>query len=142
MGAMRMPTAPGSLAGTTVLVVDDDEDFLELLSVMLGCRGATVRCAHDAEEALMLLEDDQVFDVIVSDIEMPGARGTELISHIRQSANPRLAVIPAIALTASSNPATREEALAVGYSRHLMKPVDVVTLSGEIAVLGRHRRRN
>lgn len=139
---MRIPTAPGSLVGTTVLVVDDDDDFLELLSVMLRCRGATVRCARDAVQALTLLDEDVAFDVIVSDIEMPGVRGTELISLIRRSANPRLALIPAIALTASSDLETKEQALAAGYSRHLLKPVDAVKLSAEVAVLGRSQRSN
>lgn len=124
------------LPGTAVLLVDDDEDFLELFSALLGTRGADVSCVTSVSEALESVSA-KPFAVIVSDLEMPGPDGLELIRQVRASADERVAGIPAIALTARSDQLARELALQAGFCRHMVKPVDVAILCAEIALLSR-----
>jgi CheY-like chemotaxis protein len=131
---MRPPSKRCVLPGTVVLLVDDDEDFLELFSALLSTRGAGVHCVTSVQEALEAL-GDKSFDVIVSDLEMPGPDGMELIRCVRASSDTRVAETPAIALTARSEKLAREQALRAGFCRHLVKPVDVAILCAEIALL-------
>jgi CheY-like chemotaxis protein len=135
---MRPPSRVGALAETRVLVVDDDEDWLELMAALLASRGAQVLCAQSVDTALDVLAETPA-DVVLSDLEMPGPDGFELIRSLRTSPNARLARLPAIALTARADPSARERALAAGFSRHLVKPVDAVVLCAEIAMLSRMR---
>src|SRR5688572_21884995 len=106
---MRPPSSVGALAETRVLVVDDDEDWLELMAALLASRGAQVLCASSVDDALHLL-DEIPADVVLSDLEMPGPDGFELIRSLRTSANARLVRLPAIALTARADPSARERA--------------------------------
>jgi CheY-like chemotaxis protein len=133
---MRPPSKVGLLAETRVLVVDDDEDWLELMAALLASRGAEVLCAQSVDGALDILRD-LIADVVLSDLEMPGPDGFELIRSVRGSGSARVARIPAIALTARADLNARERALAAGFSRHLVKPVDAVLLCAEIALLSR-----
>jgi CheY-like chemotaxis protein len=131
---MRPPSRRIALPGTCVLLVDDDEDFLELFSALLSTRGADVFCVTSVAEALLSVRE-RSFHVIVSDLEMPGPDGLALIKELRASAETRISAIPAIALTARSDQMAREHALAAGFCRHLVKPVDVAILCAEIALL-------
>jgi CheY-like chemotaxis protein len=131
---MRPPSTRVVLPGTSVLLVDDDEDFLELFSALLSTRGAQVECATSVEDALERLRA-QLFAVIVSDLEMPGPDGIALIRRVRACSDSHLREIPAIALTARSDPMARELALQAGFARHMVKPVDVAILCAEIAML-------
>jgi CheY-like chemotaxis protein len=135
---MRPPSSVGALAETRVLVVDDDEDWLDLMAALLASRGAQVLCAQSVENALEML-DEMDADVVLSDLEMPGPDGFELIRSLRGSSIARVARMPAIALTARADMSARERALAAGFSRHLVKPVDAVVLCAEIAMLSRMR---
>ena len=135
---MRPPSKVGALADTRVLVVDDDEDWLELMAALLASRGAQVLCAQSVDDALGILEE-RVADVLLSDLEMPGPDGFELIRCMRASECAHVAKIPAIALTARADASARERALAAGFSRHMVKPVDAVVLCAEIAMLSRAR---
>jgi CheY-like chemotaxis protein len=131
---MRPPSRLGALADTRVLVVDDDEDWLELMAAVLASRGAQVLCAQSVDNAIEMLQE-MAADVLLSDLEMPGPDGFELIRCLRASSSARIAKIPAIALTARADWHAREQALAAGFSRHLVKPVDAVVLCAEIALL-------
>lgn len=135
---MRPPSRVGALADTRVLVVDDDEDWLELMAALLASRGARVLCAQSVNNALETLRE-MAADVLLSDLEMPGPDGFALIRALRESSIARLAKLPAIALTARADMSARERALAAGFSRHLVKPVDAVVLCAEIALLRRAR---
>jgi len=65
-----------------VLVVDDDEDWCELLATVLRSRGLAVSTAADGEQALAVLAAD-TFDVVVTDLAMPWLDGKELLAHVR-----------------------------------------------------------
>lgn len=127
----------GSLRGVRVLVVDDEHDTREILSVMLSRYGTEVRTAGSVAEALEVLKGYKP-DLLVSDIGMPVEDGYVMISKLRALPAAEGGTIPAIALTAFASPQDREKALASGFQRHLSKPVEPVELAKIVArVLGR-----
>jgi signal transduction histidine kinase/DNA-binding response OmpR family regulator len=128
------------LTGLTVMIVDDELDARELLTVMLQQRGAKVIAAASAGEALELLADasnGSMPDVLVSDIGMPGQDGFELISMIRAMGPERGGNIPAIALTAYARSEDRARVLAAGFQHHVPKPVGPATLAIAVASVAR-----
>jgi len=120
------------LDGARVLFVDDEPDARELVSFVLAAAGATVRAAASACEALALLSRES-FDVLVSDIGMPGEDGYALMRKVAAGDTP----LPAIALTAFSSARDRQRAIDAGFSTHLAKPIDATSL---IRVVDRLRR--
>lgn len=127
----------GSLRGVKVLVVDDEHDTREILSVMLVRYGTEIRTAGSVAEAMEVLATWQP-DLLVSDIGMPNEDGYVMIQKLRSLPSDQGGEIPAIALTAFASPVDRERALAAGFQRHLAKPVEPVELAKVVArVLGR-----
>ncbi len=128
---------PGTLGGVRVLVVDDEHDTREILSVMLTRYGAEIRTAGSAAEAMEVFNQWRP-DVLVSDIGMPIEDGYALIRKIRALPPENGADVPAIALTAYASVQDRQTALAAGFQRHLAKPVEPVALAKNVAlILGR-----
>ena len=126
-----------ALRGVRVLVVDDEHDTREVLSVMLARYGAEVHTAGSAAEALEAFCQWKP-DVLVSDIGMPEEDGYALIEKIRALPQEDGAEAPAIALTAFASAQDKERALAAGFQRHLAKPVEPVALAKNVArILGR-----
>ena len=80
-----------ALNGVRILVVDDDPDLLELLGEWLSCFGASVQSAPDGFKALALVKQ-QPFDVAVTDLQMPGLSGLQLLSLFKEL-DPSLEVI-------------------------------------------------
>jgi CheY-like chemotaxis protein len=97
---------------------------------ILGDNGGHVLTATTAMTALDLVAR-QPFDVIVSDIGMPGLDGHALVDELRT----RGVRTPAIALTAFAQADDRSKALAAGYQVHLPKPVDTAELLRTVAQL-------
>jgi PAS domain S-box-containing protein len=120
-------------AGARVLVVDDESDAQGVARRFLEDCGVQVTTASSAKEAWDLLAANP-FDVLVSDIGMPGEDGYSLIGKLRASGN----TIPAIALTAYARPEDRVRAIAAGFQIHLAKPVDPTEL---VALVVRCRER-
>ncbi|HEY6462913.1 MAG TPA: ATP-binding protein, partial [Polyangiaceae bacterium] len=119
-GASETATTHANLlCGVRVLVVDDHADSREIIGLALEDAGATVTTAACAQEAL---DASGPFDVIVSDIGMPGMDGYSLMKTIRSRNSG--ADIPAIALTAFASATDAEYARRCGYQEHLAKPVD------------------
>ncbi|MBP6824646.1 MAG: response regulator, partial [Acidobacteria bacterium] len=130
-------TRSGNLRGVKVLVVDDEHDTREVLSVMLARYGTEVRAAGSVREALEVLSEWKP-DMLVSDIGMPDEDGYVMIRKLRALSAEEGGELPAVALTAFASPADREKALAAGFQRHLAKPVEPVELAKIVArVLGR-----
>src|SRR5437660_1513010 len=111
------------LQNVRVLLVDDDADGLDLTTVMLTNSGAQVKTAVSVAAALNVLESWPA-DVLVSDIEMPGEDGYELLRRIRAKERGGRTRLPALALTAYGRPEDRRRTLAAGYNLHLAKPID------------------
>ncbi len=125
-------SSPARLDGVRILVVDDEPDARELFASILETAGGTVLTASSARDALRILEDDGA-QVLLSDIEMPGEDGYELLHRTR--ANPRLAHLIAVAVTAYARTVDRRRALAAGFDWHLAKPVEPAELVALVASL-------
>jgi CheY-like chemotaxis protein len=114
-------TMKGNLNGIKVLVVDDEKDSVTIVCRILERRGAVVRGANSMNEALAELVTFSP-NVILSDIDMPGNDGYELISRLR--ALPGGRTVPAVALTALARGEDRTRAVRAGFQMHVPKPVD------------------
>jgi len=116
-----------SLSNVYVLVVDDEADSRDLLTVVLERAGATVRSAASVNEALQVIQQSQP-DVLISDVGMPEQDGYALIRQVRESESERVGTIPAIALTAYAREEDRRQLLKAGFQLHLSKPVEPTAL--------------
>lgn len=105
-----------------VLLVDDSEDTTEMLSELLRMNGATVISATSGHEGLSILSDKH-FDVVLSDISMPGMDGFEFLRRLRQL--PGRGELPALALTGFGRPEDIERAHAEGFNSHITKPIEL-----------------
>ena len=115
------------LAGTRVLIVDDDPDAREVVAAILRHYGASVIVATSVSTALVALRREQV-DVLIADLGMPVEDGYDLIRQVRSSENEKIARLPAAALTAYTTEEDRDRVLAAGFQFHLAKPVDPAVL--------------
>jgi signal transduction histidine kinase/ActR/RegA family two-component response regulator len=133
-GTPPIPTfeCPPALARLEMLIVDDEKDTRELLSFILGQCGAKVTTAETAADAFALVERGG-FDVLVSDIGLPGEDGLALIRRIRGLPPDRGGQLTALALTAYARTEDRTQALRAGFNAHLAKPVDPSELTLLIA---------
>jgi CheY-like chemotaxis protein len=130
-----------SLAGLTIVVVDDERDAREVLWHILAERGAEVIGCESASDALEAIQRVSP-DVLLSDVGMPGEDGYELIRKVRMLGEPH-GRVPAIALTAFSRLDDRTQALLAGFQAHLAKPVDANELILNVAAIaGRAPRQN
>jgi PAS domain S-box-containing protein len=120
-----------TLAGVRALLVDDDEDTLDMLSMFLRHAGAEVLAVSSASAALEALPRVRP-DVIVADIGMPDADGHELMRRVRALDASQGGHTPALALTAYAGEADRLQALRSGFQAHLAKPVEPETLVAAI----------
>jgi CheY-like chemotaxis protein len=110
------------LTDVRILIVDDDEDTLELLSAALTQRSAEVTAVSSVADAIDSIKKSPP-DVLISDIAMPGEDGYQLIKKvIALDLKPR---IPAIAITAYAKEEDRVSALAAGYLGYLSKPIEL-----------------
>ena len=102
-----------------LLFIDDSAFFRNMLTPILKAAGYDVTTAADGAEALALVEKAHGFDVIVSDIEMPGIDGFALAEALQ--ANPRMGHVPIIALTSHTSPAALERGRRVGFRAFVAK---------------------
>ncbi len=107
-----------------VLLVDDEKDFVQVLSERLQTRSMESAIAYNGEEALSILESDEP-DVMVLDLKMPGIDGIETLRRVKSS-HPETEVI-----ILTGHGSEREEALAheLGAFAYLHKPVDIDELA-------------
>ncbi|MCA1605330.1 MAG: response regulator, partial [Acidobacteria bacterium] len=103
-----------------VLIVDDQPDTLEMLTMHFRVRGYKTIACESAVQALQVAKSEP-FDVLIADIAMPGMDGLQLITNLRQQKG--LEEIPAIALTGYASQKDTEAAIAAGFNLHLAKPL-------------------
>lgn len=121
-----------ALGGLTILVVEDEPETLELVSLILRDSGADVRSAANAEAAMESLEA-KTPHVMVSDLNLPGADGCELVRRVRERFGKKL---PAIALSASKSISDAKRALDAGFDVHVAKPISTDELIEAVRALG------
>jgi len=141
-GARPGPAASGgsppALQGMQILVVDDDRDALDVLTLVLTEAGAAVRTAASATEALGLLRWIRP-DVLVSDLAIPDEDGYSLIRNLRAMERESGRETPAIALTAYVRVQDRARAVAAGFNIFVEKPVDPDELIAVLAGIAESR---
>jgi DNA-binding NtrC family response regulator len=115
------------MSESTVLLVDDEEEFVEVLAERLETRGLTVDTAGNGELALAKV-GKRPFDAIVLDMAMPGMDGIETLQGLLQI-NPDLQVI---LLTGRATLGQAVDAMKLGALDFLEKPVDIETLVAKI----------
>ncbi|MFL9912986.1 CheR family methyltransferase [Paraburkholderia sp. RL17-337-BIB-A] len=116
-----------------VLLVDDSADALDAFRTLLEMEGAKVRAELSGKAALAAAAEAR-FDLILSDIGMPGMSGYELIAELRKLS--QTAATPAIALTGFGREKDVAEALQAGFDAHVGKPVSLASL---LAAIGQSR---
>jgi signal transduction histidine kinase/ActR/RegA family two-component response regulator len=126
------------LTGIRVLIVEDDDDARALVAKVLEGQGASVEAVSSAREALDVLEKERI-DVLLSDIEMPGTDGYQLIRELRLRPSRQGGSVPAAALTAYARTEDRLRALRAGFQLHLSKPVQPAELITVVASLAARR---
>ncbi|MDB6170165.1 MAG: Chemotaxis protein methyltransferase CheR [Verrucomicrobia bacterium] len=131
-------TGAPSLAHLRLLVVDDERDSRLLMRRVLEARGAQVRLASTADEAIQLLSLEP-FDVLISDIGLPGEDGYQLIRRVRALPAPLGGSVPAVALTAYTRTEDRARAIRAGFHMHVTKPVEARELIVVVASMARIR---
>jgi PAS domain S-box-containing protein len=112
-----------SLAGHSIMLLEDHADSRELLVQALRNSGAAVAAFSAARDAFAALERVRP-SVIVADIALPDEDGYSFIRRVRAHSTPAIQSVPAIAVTAYATIPDRAEALAVGFQQHLPKPID------------------
>jgi CheY-like chemotaxis protein len=123
-----------ALGGTRILVVDDDQEFLELVAMVLRSGGAEVRTVSSAARAHDLVMSWSP-TVLITDLAMPGEDGFMLARSLR-TVFPRPGnALPVVAVTAYGTPESRASAALAGFDLYLTKPIDPVHLAAAIAGL-------
>jgi two-component system chemotaxis sensor kinase CheA len=102
-----------------VLLVDDAPFFRNMLTPVLKAAGYAVTCAGSGEDALAIVEGGRPFDVVITDIEMPGMDGFQLTSAMR--VNPRMAGVPIIGLSSLVSADAIERGRQVGLHDYVAK---------------------
>jgi len=112
-----------------ILLVEDHLDSADMLARLLRGSGHELTMVHSGEDALAACHA-QSFDLLISDIGLPGMDGWELLARVREHCD-----VPAIALTAFGLAADVARSQSAGFAAHLSKPVSFPDLEAEIARL-------
>ncbi|MBE0457860.1 PAS domain-containing sensor histidine kinase [Pseudoalteromonas prydzensis] len=121
--AMEMPSI--EVAGALVLVVDDNQLNLDIISNILSQANINVMTANSAMAGIALVEQVKP-DLILMDIQMPEVDGLQATALLRQQYTHQQ--LPIFALTAHSELADEQRSFAAGMNKHLTKPVVAATL--------------
>ncbi|MDC0336386.1 response regulator [Pseudodesulfovibrio sp.] len=113
----------------TILLVDDEQGFVETMAKRLGMRGLTVSTAANGQEGIDALGKDAHIDVVVLDVKMPGMDGIEALK-IMKATHP---LVEVIMLTGHATVENAIEGMKNGAFDYMMKPCDIDELLGKIA---------
>ena len=117
------------MADTTVLIVDDDPNALDIVRTFLESKGYRVATAKDGNEALAQLEDVRP-DLVLLDVMMPGMDGWEVARVIKN--HPSFGRTRVVMLTARSDFADKHEGLRAGADDYIVKPIQLRELGERI----------
>ncbi|HAY29399.1 MAG TPA: response regulator [Candidatus Accumulibacter phosphatis] len=117
----------------TIFLVDDSATILLSVSSILGKAGYAVEKAANAEEALKKFNAGVKVDLLITDLNMPGMNGIELIKKVRSLAAYRF--LPILFLTTESQQSRKVEAKAAGASGWIVKPATADDLLNTIKLV-------
>lgn len=112
-----------------LLIIEDDENNLLLISRLLEVAGYQYRAARTGEEGLEMVAESRP-DGVLLDIALPGIRGTEVLKRLR--AAERYADLPIICVTSSAMHGDREHLLTEGCTAYIEKPIDPESFIAEL----------
>lgn len=118
-----------------IMVVDDEEDFVEMLSLRLKEIGESVLAAYSGSECLNLLAKTEI-DVVILDVKMPGMDGIETLAEIKKSQP----LVEVIMLTGHGTIETALQGMKLGAYDLLIKPADFHELIDKLNNARRRRR--
>ncbi len=126
----KQPWAAGGEAQfeARILVAEDQEVNRELLGRQLQRLGCSCVLTSDGLRALERLDQDQDFDLLITDLHMPELDGYRLARRIREHPNERLRSLPIVVLTASASPQDLARLHRFGVNRKLVKPARIADL--------------
>jgi CheY-like chemotaxis protein len=138
--ASAKPRQLPELAGTKILIVDDDIRNIYSLTSVLESYDVEVLHAERGRDGILILEQTPGVDVALIDIMMPEMDGYETMQKIREQ--PALSGLPLIAVTAKAMKGDRQKCLDAGASDYIAKPVDIELLLALLRVwIGKTRNR-
>jgi pilus assembly protein CpaE len=103
-----------------IVVIDDDQQLLDMLSLTLGRVGHDVTVVNRPQEGMVILREERP-DLLILDVMMPGMSGHDVCRQVK--ADPALSDLPVLILTARGQEVDRQAALAAGADAYLSKPV-------------------
>ena len=128
-------------SGSKILMADDDRIVRRIVVAKLSGLGYDMTQAEDGQEALRLLENGYVPDLLITDSLMPRMSGLELVRSIRSSPDDALAKLPVIMLTSRQGEHDVIEGLQTGLDDYVTKPFSPDELAARVrSVLWRTRR--
>ncbi|HOP15333.1 MAG TPA: response regulator [Gammaproteobacteria bacterium] len=115
----------------TVLIVDDEPNIVLSVEFLMKREGHTVLTAGDGQEALDVLAAKHP-DLMILDVMMPRKNGFEVCSEVRVSADPRIAQMPILMLTAKGREAEMKKGLSLGADAYITKPFSTHELVAKV----------
>ena len=112
---------------TRILLVDDERDFVEMLSMRLREAGEDVKAAYDGRECIEKLQQND-FDVVILDIKMPGMDGIQTLRKIKIM----YPLVEVVLLTGHGTTETAVEGMKLGAFDYLLKPADFDDLTSKL----------
>jgi len=114
------------LTGLSILLCDDNDMNVEIAEALLEDEGAEVDVTYDAGTCLKKFYDSEegTYDIIITDIRMPGMDGFELARRVRAATHPQAALIPILAISSDAYASDVQKSLEAGMNAHLPKPLD------------------
>ncbi|RZB37982.1 MAG: hypothetical protein SRB2_00689 [Desulfobacteraceae bacterium Eth-SRB2] len=125
------------MAPINLLLVDDEQSFVEIMGQRLGRRGFIVAYAFSGQDALNRLEADDSIEVVILDVKMPGMDGVETLRMIKK----KRPLVKTIMLTGHATVNSAIEAMKLGAMDYLMKPCDLDELVSKVKEAA-NRKRN
>lgn len=122
-----------TLAGWTVVVIDDEPDAVEIVSFLLEMYGATVVVAGNGRAGLEMINKHRP-RFVITDLSMPEMNGWMMTQALKLG-DRRVADIPIVALTAHAMAGDRSKALQMGFHNYLTKPLDPETFVSQLLEL-------
>jgi DNA-binding NtrC family response regulator len=114
---------------TTILLIDDEEGFVQTMAKRLGKREIVVVKSYSGQEALDILSENNQIDVAVLDVKMPGMDGIETLKAIKQE----FPLVEVVMLTGHATVESAIDGMKMGAFDYLMKPCDIDQLMTKIA---------
>ena len=124
----------------SILIIEDDADINEVVAVRLRRNGFACTQAFSGSEGRLLLGSGQPFDLVITDLMLPGLAGEGIVRLVRESSD-----VPVIVMSARTTAADKVALLELGADDYLVKPFDLDELLARVQVQLRHavaRRAN